>query len=128
MKSTSVPEACGSSGRSGRGASVVPRIILPNQGTANSTRPSAVLGTSSAWSPGEKDWSTTTCAPWLGATMGVTGLPAARASYWRNASTQTPVALTMQPAWMRNSRPVSTSRATSPTARPASCSTSTASQ
>ena len=37
-----------------RGVSVVPRITLPSQGTPNSTRPSAVLGTISAWSPGQE--------------------------------------------------------------------------
>ena len=54
---------------SSRGVSVVPRIVLPSHGTANSTRPSSVFGTSSACVPGRNERSTTRCTPWLGATM-----------------------------------------------------------
>ena len=73
-------------------------MTLPSHGTANSTRPSAVLGTISAWSPGRNSRSTTMCTPWLGATMGLTARPIASPSCWRNSSTQTPVALITQRA------------------------------
>src|SRR3546814_3538481 len=48
MNSTSSAKASGSRDKSWRGVSVVPKITLPNQGTAHSTRPSSVLRTSKA--------------------------------------------------------------------------------
>ena len=75
MKRTSSRNGSGSRTTSRRGLSVVPRMSLPSQGTANSTRPSAVLGTIKAWSDGKNSRSTTMCTPWLGATMGLMGRP-----------------------------------------------------
>ena len=75
-------------------------MVAPSQGTANSTRPSAVLGISMAWSPGKNSRSTTICTPWLDATIGLTLRPMAAPSSMRKWSTHTPVALTTQPDLM----------------------------
>ena len=100
MKSASSLSGVGSSARSLDGVSVVPKMTLPSQGTANKTLPSDVLGTISATSDCRNSASTTKCTPWLGATMGLTGAlrPAGLAapSLSRKASTQTPVALITQ--------------------------------
>ncbi len=114
MKSSSASKGRGSRGRSWRGVSVVPRIREPIHGTAKSTRPSAVLGTSRAWSPGMKARSTTTCTPWLGETRrGGGAAPVASRACWRTASTHTPVALTTARARTRASPPWRRSRTVS---------------
>lgn len=120
MKATSSATGAGSRSRSSRGVSVVPRIALPIQGTTNNTLPSAVFGTSRACEPGENSRSTTTCTPWLGATMGARrGDPGSR-SMSRTASTLTPVALITQRARSANDSPLSASRAMTPRTRPSS--------
>jgi hypothetical protein len=126
MKSSSSAKASGSRARSLRGVSVVPRMTLPSQGTANSTRPSAVLGTSSAWSEGRKSRSTTTCTPWLGATMGLTGLQLGILL----AEQIHPGAGGIDHATRRTvkRRPVSASSQTTPATLPASCTSSLAGQ
>ena len=125
MNSTSCANGAGSRTMSSRGVSVVPRMVLPIQGTQKSTRPSAVLGTIRPWLPGRKLRSTTRCTPWLGATIGGrAALPASR-SMLRTASTQTPVALTTQRARTVCCAPVSASCATSPRTWPFSRSSDT---
>ena len=117
MNATSSANGVGSSLKSSRGVSVVPRMVLPSQGTANNTRPSAVLGTSKAWSPGQNLRSTTRCTPWLGATSaGRFGADGSR-SMSRTASTHTPVALMTQPACSTARSCVSLSRTVTPVTR-----------
>ena len=114
MNSTSSANGAGSRTRSSRGVSVVPRMVLPSQGTANSTRPSSVLGTSSACVPGRKARSTTRCTPWLGATIaGLRAAPRRRGPCRAPSSTHTPVALTTQRRAHRQRRRRSRRRARS---------------
>ena len=128
MKSTSSRKGVGSRSRSWRGVSVVPRIVLPSQGTAKSTRPSLVFGTISACVPGRKARSTTRCTPWLGATMAGLGGASVSRSMSRTASTQTPAALTTQRARRSKRSPLSASRACSPRTLPPSRSRSVTAQ
>jgi len=128
MKPISASEASGSVGMSARGVSVVPRIVLPSHGTAKRTRPSDVFGTISACAPGRNPRSTTTCTPWLGATIGARDGASSLRSMSRTASTQTPVALTTQRARSVKGWPVSPSRPCTPRTRPSSRSSPVAGQ